>query len=271
MEEKECKKCNILQSVTEYYKHNKGGICSECKSCAKKRVKEREAVLKQSPEWLEKEKARNRAKYHRLNYKEKYEESIKLRNSLRICSQDYFVSFPEGKKACSKCSVIKEFCEFPNQSKSRGGTHAMCKVCTKSSVKGLRRERHRSPEYLEKERIRRRKRARELGYTSKVPNEIAVARANQYKERYPEKKLARSRTTRLKAKVKGNHLHHWSYNEQHLLDVIELSRALHATLHRFVSYDKDVFMYRRKDTNELLDSRGKHFDYIIQIKDQVGK
>lgn len=49
----------------------KDGHLNKCKDCCKQDAKERESKLRLNPEWVEKEKARARDKYRRLNYKEK--------------------------------------------------------------------------------------------------------------------------------------------------------------------------------------------------------
>ena len=83
----------------------------------------------------------------------------------------------------------------------------------------------------------------------------------RYKDKYPEKIAAASRTSHLKAKVKGNHLHHWSYNEEHYKDVIELSVADHNAIHRQITYDQERMMYRRADNNVLLSTRFESIYY----------
>ena len=63
---KQCKECKVLKEKIEFY-----GLQGECKECTKKRVKLREQEKRNNPDWVEKERARHREKYKRLNYKEK--------------------------------------------------------------------------------------------------------------------------------------------------------------------------------------------------------
>jgi len=59
--EKQCKKCDLIKSLDGFYTGS-----YECKECVKKRVRDREARLRQDPEWVIKERKRGREKYHRL-------------------------------------------------------------------------------------------------------------------------------------------------------------------------------------------------------------
>ena len=66
----------------------------------------------------------------------------------------------------------------------------------------------------------------------------------------------------MKKSIKDNHLHHWSYNEEHHKDVIEITPKQHAKAHRFIVYDQERMMYRRFDNNILLDTREAHESFI---------
>ncbi len=78
---KKCFKCGKEKLLSDFYKHNGmlDGHLNKCKECAKKDVKNRYEVLSQDEEYMEKERARGREKYHRLNYKERQKEINKKR------------------------------------------------------------------------------------------------------------------------------------------------------------------------------------------------
>lgn len=172
MEEKHkiCKNCNVHKPLHMYYRHvrMKDGHLNKCIECTKKDTKEQTDILKQDPEWVERERKRHRDKYYRLSYKDLHKPSA------------------ERKKEIMKA----------------------------------------------------------------------------YTDRYPEKMMAASAVGSVKIKEKGNERHHWSYNQEHWKDILELSRADHNKAHRFMIYDQERKMYRKTSDNELLDTKEKHLEWI---------
>lgn len=140
-----------------------------------------------------------------------------------------------------------------------------CKVCVINYVQGYYREKIKNPEYVEKQRARCRDKYHRLNYKTKQNQTTEQKREvmNRYKAKYPEKAKAKNYTHNINCK-KGNNLHHWSYNEKHLKDVIELSIADHNLIHRHMTYDQEYFMYRNSD-GMLLSTKIKHKNYIDKI------
>lgn len=167
-------------------------------------------------------------------------------------------------KTCFKCGLVKPISDYYKHKQMRDGHLNKCKDCTKKDTDEREKELRKNPEWVEKEKARARDKYYRLGYKDKhkPTKEEKKTAMDRYMKKYPEKQKAANRTSHMKPKTKGNQLHHWSYNEPHFKDVIELSPKDHAKAHRFMVYDPERKMYRRSDTNELLDTRERHEAYI---------
>jgi len=110
--------------------------------------------------------------------------------------------------------------------------------------------------WVEKERKRNRKR------NKNVKRVQDPSRIKKYYQRFPEKEKAKNISQHIKVSD-GFEKHHWSYNDEHLKDVIELTMLQHKKAHRFIIYDQEQKMYRRYDNLELLDTRERHQEFIF--------
>lgn len=83
----------------------------------------------------------------------------------------------------------------------------------------------------------------------------------QYREKYPERYICYCLFRKAKLKTaKGFVLHHWSYQEKHATDVIQMPAKTHKTFHSLLTYDKETFMFRDLEGN-LLDTKEKHLEF----------
>lgn len=169
-------------------------------------------------------------------------------------------------KKCKKCGNEKEYNDFYISKSGKYGLNARCKECIKNKTKEYLNEKKKDFKWVLKERDRCLKKSKKNGLRYKASKETIIHSTNMYKINYPEKIIAHNRSRKVLATIKGNHMHHWSYNEEHWKDVIELSPLDHRLLHRHLIYDQEFFMYRRIDTMELMDTRQLNEDFINFLK-----
>jgi len=159
-------------------------------------------------------------------------------------------------KLCFKCGLIRPLGMFYKHAQMGDGHLNKCIECTKTDTKRRFDEKIKDPLFVEKERTRGRNKYHKYKYKgdSKLGNE-------KYRIRYPEKYAAKCASKRIKLEFEGAEKHHWSYNQEHRNDIIQLSVKDHKKGHRFLIYDQERMMYRTTD-NVLLDTKEAHLEYI---------
>ena len=232
---KECSKCKTIKTFSCFHKTkaNKDGFCARCKDCRK----EKHLENKKDPEWVKAEKERNRRNH--LKYKQNPE-------------------WVEKKRANSEAHLIR----------NRKNPEWVKAEKERSKARYLENRDRLLAEYwenIEVNRAKSRERYKNLPYSVKQSYrespEKQRERAKKHIDKYPEKYVAGIAVRKVKVKTKGNHRHHWSYNEEHYSDIIELSVKDHHKAHRFIKYDQEYMMYRTLE-GELLDTKEAHLKYI---------
>ena len=170
-------------------------------------------------------------------------------------------------KICFKCNLVKSISEFYKHPKTQDGHLNKCKQCTKNDVKENEVKLKKDPSWVLAEKKRHRDKYHRLEYKGRYKPSTEQKREviKRNRQKYPEKYLASKYTEIFLTKIDGINLHHWSYNQEDWLDVIELNIKDHHFLHRYIIYDQERMMYRRID-GILLDSKEKHLEYFKECK-----
>lgn len=165
-------------------------------------------------------------------------------------------------KICFKCLEEKPLSEFYKHKKMSDGHLNKCKICTKKNSIDNFNIKKNDIIWLEKERERHRDKYHRLDYKDKhkPTKESKKLITIRYKNKYPEK-INCNKKMKVKP-IKGFNLHHWNYNIGYENDIFILSILEHNKVHRFITYDNTLFVYRKKENGELLDTRQKHKEYI---------
>lgn len=156
-------------------------------------------------------------------------------------------------KACIICNVSQPLSEYYKHKQMGDGHLNKCKSCCKAQQIERHHKLMEDEEWVKKERARGRDKYKSLGYNS-LPKSTENKGVNLYKY----KNQSRNFKTE-----KGVEVHHWSYNEIDQEDVFFLSIRIHRQIHQFIIFDEGCQYFRCKITNELLDTREKHYKYFL--------
>jgi len=171
-------------------------------------------------------------------------------------------------KNCRRCNIEKPLTDYYKHAQMGDGHLNICIDCTKARINERFNKKIQDPSFKESEKHRSREKYHRLyAGTITVDPEYKKKTTAKYNERYPEKAKAQLLSQHVKPLIKGNQMHHWSYNIEHAKSVIEMSPMEHAKLHRYIKYDQERMMYRGLG-GVLLDTREAHIAYYESLKDK---
>lgn len=168
-------------------------------------------------------------------------------------------------KVCNKCREEKPAVDFCRRKDSPDGYDYRCRACEAKrradyGSKNLERDRERSR--LRSARLRlenpvlENEKLREWRLRNKEKSRKTTA---DRKLIFPE--ISRAHAAAWKLRRSGFHAHHWSYKDEHVLDVIYVTRTQHARLHRLMLYDQSIMQFRSKASGAVL-TRRDHLDML---------
>lgn len=162
-------------------------------------------------------------------------------------------------KPCFKCTVEKPIEQFYKHAKMGDGHLGKCKECTRADVAGrILFMKSVDPDFDGREKIR----GREKYHKYKYKNKDKGKSNKKHLEKYPEKKKALALAVIPPA---GFNNHHWSYNDEHLKDIITIPKNIHYKLHRYIIYVPNLKIYKTLE-GTMLDTKEKHIQYMEIIK-----
>jgi hypothetical protein len=163
-------------------------------------------------------------------------------------------------KKCFRCGKDKPLSDFYKHAQMADGYFNKCKDCAKTDSAAHYNKNVSDSQFKESERSRGRDKYRRLYAGS---GKARPENNKRWESKFPEKRIASLRSKYLERPFEGAECHHWNYGEDYFKDVIFLSKKDHMKGHRFIVYDQERKMYRRIDTNELLDTKHRHEEYIL--------
>ena len=159
-------------------------------------------------------------------------------------------------KVCFRCSTEQPITEYYKHKAMADGHLNKCKKCTKSDSVKRHHKKNQDPKWVESERERAKEKYHRLGY---------LERQTEINKNKPWKNSSKYKNLHRKFKiVKGCEIHHWSYKEEHLEDIIVMDRKCHRNWHRFLTLEEDELYFIGVD-GEILNTKEKHIDYCIEL------
>ncbi len=161
-------------------------------------------------------------------------------------------------KVCFKCDINKPLDMFYKHEKMADGRLNKCKDCTKKDSSRRHHNLNKDVDWVKKERLRNRDKYHRLNYKEKISK-----KNNTYpwRKSYKLKNLCRKFV-----KKEGYELHHWSYKDENLEDVIMIDVKSHRQLHTLITLDLENRHYTSLDGKTILDTKKKHLDYISYLQ-----
>ena len=141
-------------------------------------------------------------------------------------------------KVCGTCKCEKPINQFHKQPRRRDGLSKNCRECNNK---------------VEVVRMRTKR-------SSKNYTKINIEYNKKYMSDKPELQRAHTATRKM-PRLSGCVLHHWSYADSDVRDVVELTYSQHKMIHSILKYDQQRLVFVTAE-GVVLDTRDKHLSFI---------
>jgi DNA-dependent RNA polymerase auxiliary subunit epsilon len=165
-------------------------------------------------------------------------------------------------KKCINCAIEKEITFYYKHKQMGDGYLNKCIDCCKSQERERTRKLTLDSDWMEKQRERGREKYKRLNYIEKHKQSIIIypwKNTNIYKGL---RNWYESRNGFLDRSIE---LHHWSYLDENMRDIILLNRSTHKRVHSMLTIDIEKRCYFVSETKELLDTKEKHLNFIKSL------
>ena len=150
-------------------------------------------------------------------------------------------------KKCFKCGLIKPLTEFYKHPKMGDGHLGKCKECAKKDVRKSYEANIENDAYIERERLRGRKKYAKYKYKNKI--------------QHPENRSTAEYLRKQGVDLAGKEIHHWNYNFKN--DVFILNPRAHKLVHKYIAFNMDTNTFMRGGIE--LSTKESHFHLIKSI------
>jgi hypothetical protein len=161
-------------------------------------------------------------------------------------------------KVCIICKDEKFLIEYYAHPKMSDGRLNKCKTCCRSQSLERYKLLAKDDEWILKERERSKEKYHRLGYLEKQKE---ICKKYEWRASNKYKGLRKWYERRFGVLDPMIELHHWSYKDENMRDIILLNRGLHRKIHSQLELVYSEKCYKTKD-GVLLDSKQKHLEFI---------
>lgn len=159
-------------------------------------------------------------------------------------------------KKCIICNEKNKLEDFYKHPQMKDGRLNKCKKCCRLQSKRRDKILRKNINWVEKERERSREKYHRLNYKKK---QIIWDKDKPWKKKSIYKNLSRKFKT-----PKGFELHHWSYSDNNLEDIVLMDVKSHRSLHSLIDLDLHKKIFFVRDSGKYLNTKNKHLDFIHQ-------
>jgi hypothetical protein len=164
-------------------------------------------------------------------------------------------------KKCICCGLEQGKDKYYKHSGMIDGLLNKCKDCCKKQARDRYSVLSQSDDWLEKEKLRSKEKYHRLNYKNK---QLENNKKYEWKQSCEYKGLRKWWESRHGKVLSNIELHHWSYDQKYLRDIILMKKKEHRRLHQLLKLDLNNKIFLVKETNESLDTKQKHIDFIIK-------